>query len=311
MSTPSPEPPRSSTAPNATTFIDRADQLADVATAGTVNDFARRLDLEAKTAPRRRRHRPPRAPASQRPSTILGRPRRHVEPVSQVRPRHRCAHRRTHRHHDPDPLRRSRPDSTAPTTPSRNSATSPPRPSPTNSSLLDDTDETRPPPPRQNPSTWPSSTPTHPATTAPSPSSRSPSRSPPASSPSSPATPTSTPSSSATASCSTHPANSTWAAPPDWPTGPNDGRCGALPALCDPRLHRRLRPLQTPPHHLVAQRRPHRSGQPAARCARATTPRSTTTAGSSNSDPTANSPSRLPDGTIHTTGPPGRRQPAA
>ena len=34
--------------PQRNTFIDRADQLAAVAKAGTVNDFARRLDLEAK-----------------------------------------------------------------------------------------------------------------------------------------------------------------------------------------------------------------------------------------------------------------------
>ena len=34
-----------------------------------------------------------------------------------------------------------------------------------------------------------------------------------------------------------------------------------LPRLCHPRVHRRLRPLQTPPHHLVAQRRPHRPRQ--------------------------------------------------
>jgi hypothetical protein len=67
---------------------------------------------------------------------------------------------------------------------------------------------TRPPghDPRSPSSSW-SSTPTPPDTPARSPSSPSASRSPPASSPPSPATPTSTPSSCATASCCTHPAS--------------------------------------------------------------------------------------------------------
>jgi hypothetical protein len=41
-----------------------------------------------------------------------------------------------------------------------------------------------------------------------------------------------------------------------------------LQTLRHPRLQRRLRPLQTPPHHLVATRRPHRPRQPPARLQR-------------------------------------------
>ena len=43
---------------------------------------------------------------------------------------------------------------------------------------------------------------------------------------------------------------------------PTTSTTRALPVLLDPGLHRQLRPLQTPPHHLVAQRRTHQPCQP-------------------------------------------------
>ena len=43
--------------------------------------------------------------------------------------------------------------------------------------------------------------------------------------------------------------------------GPTTSATWSVPWLCDPGLHHRLRPLQTPPHHLVATRRHHRSRQ--------------------------------------------------
>ena len=52
----------------------------------------------------------------------------------------------------------------------------------------------------------------------------------------------------------------TRAATPASPTTP--GATRALPVLLDPGLHHQLRPLQTPPHHLVAQRQTQQPGQP-------------------------------------------------
>ena len=57
----------------------------------------------------RRRPRSSRPATPQRPRPLLGRHRRHVEPVRQVRPRHRHQDRRPHRRHDPSHVRRNRP----------------------------------------------------------------------------------------------------------------------------------------------------------------------------------------------------------
>ena len=153
---------------------------------------------------------------------------------------------------------------------------------------------------RDDPSSSWSSTPTPTARWARSASSRSLSRSPPACSPPSPVTPTST-----LSSCATGRAARTRRTEPG--THHTVGEPGAtpcvarsVPVLCDPRLHGRLRPLQTPPHHLVAQPGPHRPRQPPARLQRSITPRSTTTAGSSNSDPTDNSPCASPTAASNT-----------
>ena len=86
-------------------LLKRANALAEVAKAGTVEQFTRRLDLETKRLQdddgldrlgRQRRN-------VARPH--LGRLRRHVEPVGQVRPGHRCQDRRAHRRDGPSLVR--------------------------------------------------------------------------------------------------------------------------------------------------------------------------------------------------------------
>ena len=66
-----------------------------------------------------------------------------------------------------------------------------------------------------------------------------------------------------------------------------------LPGLCDPRLQRRLRPLQPAPHHLVAQRRKHRSRQ-SDPVVHETSRQDPQRRLGDHSDPTANSPSDYP-----------------
>ena len=96
------------------------------------------------------------------------------------------------------------------------------------------------------------------------------------------------------------------------PVGEPGPTASAAGAVCDVRSAGLLRcgtsALQAPPCDLVASWRPHRSRQLCCRCAPTTTPRSTTTAGTSRWAANRELTITFPDGTIHNTGPPNGEQ---
>ncbi len=183
-----------------TRLIERADALAAVATAATVDQFAKRLELEAKRldtddGSERLEHqrRAVRARTWVDPEGMWNLTAR-LDPLTGVKIAARLDVAVESLFAESYPT-------TAPPTPSRNSSSSPPTPSPDSSSTPVSAHA------QDVPSSSPSSMPTHQVSADQPSSSPSPSNYPPECSPHSPATPTSPPSSFATASCSTHPAN--------------------------------------------------------------------------------------------------------
>ena len=269
-------------------LLERADQLVAVAAAGTVEEFRRRLDLEAKRLQtgdgmdrleRQRRN----------DTTVdVGGSRRHVEPGWQVRPGHRCQVGCEARRCGRDPVRRTHPrdrpgGSDRETTPPPSTRVGCPRRGRcwwwpggtgrvrrrhrrrrsryrwTGGGLAD---------PRRDP---------HPGARPTGRRGRHHRRR----------------GAQRSRAC-THPASSTSDAPPGWRTGHND----APSAACTP-------PVASPAARsatTAANSTTSSGGDTAAaptwriscRSAPSITARSTTTTGSSNSDPTENSPSRTP-----------------
>ena len=71
-------------------LFDRVGELVDVAAVATVKEFGTRLDYEVKLIQRERRDGTPGASEAGHLDADLDRRRRHVLPLRQVRPRHRC-----------------------------------------------------------------------------------------------------------------------------------------------------------------------------------------------------------------------------